>query len=295
MSGRASDSGRRPDDPTIGGRVGAYRLVRLLGGRANGLVYEVEHVERGGHAAMRILPAGRAAAFGAVRRLFSDTRAPQPAREPAPGGRCWISSRRSRSGETSAIVMELLEGQFRWPGCLGADKPLPIPRILALLGPGARRPERHPPGAAGARRYQARERVPQQKTADSDEQRQAARLRAGPLGDRRARLVEDSWGPDEDTSINTPVYLSPEQAFGKELDHRTDIYSFGVILYRVLCGRLPYGGRNLSELFAELESDPAAAYSPPDPGRSPPAAGSTRSRGAVSRRSPPAGGPRWTS
>ena len=66
---------------------------------------------------------------------------------------------------------------------------------------------------------------------------------------------EDPWGPDQDTSINSPAYLSPEQAFGKKLDHRTDIYSFGVILYQLLCGRLPYGGRNLAELLVELEMD----------------------------------------
>jgi serine/threonine protein kinase len=252
VGGPISPSGPADDQPTIGSRVGAYRLVRLLGGRANGLVYEVEDLERGGVAAMRILPAGRAAAFGAVRRLFSDTRALSQLKNPHLAAVIDLIEA-EQSGQTSAIVMELLQGRSL-AHLIQAEKTFSIHRILSILSPVL---------DALSAIHQVRlvhgdlkpENIFLSKAADRDEQ---VKLLGFGMGRSVTvdRASEDCWGPDEDTSINTPVYLSPEQAFGKELDHRTDIYSFGVILYRLLCGRLPYEGRNLSELFAELEMDP---------------------------------------
>jgi serine/threonine protein kinase len=248
---RSSDRGAG-DQPTFGEQVGPYRLVRLLGGRANGLVYEVENVERGGRAAMRILPPGRAAAFGAVQRLFAETRALNDLKNPHLVEVIDLIEA-EQTGDTSAIVMELLEGRSL-ARLIETEKAVPPRRILALLGPV----------------LDALQALHQVQLVHRDLKPDNVFLvpRAGGVehvkligfGMGRAvtadRASEDRWGPDEDTSINTPAYLSPEQAFGQELDHRTDIYSFGVILYQLLCGRLPFGGRNLSELMAELEMDP---------------------------------------
>jgi serine/threonine protein kinase len=54
--------------------------------------------------------------------------------------------------------------------------------------------------------------------------------------------------------LGTPLYMSPEQAIGQvaAIDHRTDIYSAGVVLYEMLCGRTPYLGDSYAQIFGSL-------------------------------------------
>jgi serine/threonine-protein kinase len=59
--------------------------------------------------------------------------------------------------------------------------------------------------------------------------------------------------------FGTPVYMSPEQANGLDVDTRADLYSLGVILYEMVSGRLPYRGDDLVELMHRQVKDP------PDP------------------------------
>jgi serine/threonine protein kinase len=244
-------SGPVVDEPSIGNQIGPYRLVRLLGGRANGLIYEVEKVTGGERAAMRVLPAGRAAAFGAVERMFRDIRALNQLGNPHLVAVTDLIDA-EQSGGVSAIVMELLEGRSLARRMVG-ERTLPTARVLDILGQvldGLK--------AIHQVKLVHRDLKPEHIfLARSPEREDHVKLLGFGMG--RAvtaeRASEDAWGADEDTSISTPAYLAPEQAFGREPDHRTDIYAFGVILYQLLCGRLPYGGRNLSELLVELEMD----------------------------------------
>jgi serine/threonine protein kinase len=58
--------------------------------------------------------------------------------------------------------------------------------------------------------------------------------------------------------IGTPQYMSPEQSTGRALDHRTDLFSVGVIMYELLAGVPPFSGTNVDVVLASLAQDPPA-------------------------------------
>jgi hypothetical protein len=70
------------------------------------------------------------------------------------------------------------------------------------------------------------------------------------------------------TAIGSPAYMSPEQVKEHALDHRTDIYSLGVVLYQLLAGRLPFQATNNFSLIyqiANVEPQPPSSYRPQIP------------------------------
>jgi non-specific serine/threonine protein kinase len=73
-------------------------------------------------------------------------------------------------------------------------------------------------------------------------------------------LAKLSWGVDltkTSTIMGTMAYMSPEQARGEEVDHRTDIWSLGVLLFEVTTGRLPFwGGHETAVMYSILNEEP---------------------------------------
>ncbi|MBI4954762.1 MAG: serine/threonine protein kinase [Myxococcales bacterium] len=78
-----------------------------------------------------------------------------------------------------------------------------------------------------------------------------------------AKLLAESTGHVTRTGmpIGTPSYMSPEQCRAKNVDHRTDIYSFGILAYEMLTGRLPFDGDNIMELMMKQVNEQPKAPS----------------------------------
>ncbi len=88
---------------------------------------------------------------------------------------------------------------------------------------------------------------------------------------RRDTQDADASAPDAGmtqigTIMGSPAYMSPEQATGKRVDQRTDIFSFGVVMYEALTGKKPFKGQTIQELITSLLKDDPQAVTVTKPG-----------------------------
>lgn len=71
------------------------------------------------------------------------------------------------------------------------------------------------------------------------------------------RLINTVRASEPGLVLGTPEYMSPEQALGREVDHRSDLFSLGVVLFELLTGQLPFKARTRMELFWSIVNRPA--------------------------------------
>ena len=243
----------------IGDAFSHYRVLEELGTGGMGVVYLAEDTTLRRSVALKFLSPSISRHRDAVERFLREARATAALNHP---NICTIYEAGEHEGQ-SYIAMEYLEGQTlrRY---LEAG-PLPIQQMLEMASQIA-----DGLAAAHAKGIVHRDIKPANLFV-TDEGRVKildfglAKLRPSLATRPNSLEVADTIAPaDGDpltgcaTVVGTVAYMSPEQARGEQLDPRTDLFSFGIVLYQMCSGRLPFSGTTSAVIFNALLS-----HSPP--------------------------------
>ena len=230
-----------------------YRLIEKIGEGGMGVVWKAEDTRLQRHVALKFVPETDAADTTTVDRHLREARAASALNHP---NICSIHDIGEWQGRRF-IVMELLEGKSLHDRIGGEPVDVDTAVDLAIQLAGAL-------GAAHAKGIVHRDVKPANifvtrdgtaKMLDFGLAKLAAT--APPGEDEETRTALDRTQPG--AVVGTVAYMSPEQALGKDLDHRTDIFSLGVVLYEMITARRAFEGNTSAAVFdAILNRAPTA-------------------------------------
>lgn len=243
-----------------GTRVGSYEVLELLGAGGMGEVWRARDTRLGREVAIKVLPAALAGDGGRQARLSREAKVLAALNHPAIATIHGLE----QVGGIPLLVMELVEG----PTLAERLRRGPLPVRDALL--------------AAIHIAEALAAAHEKGIVHRDLKPSNIKLLAGgrlkvldfglakmlgdqPLADEVSQVTTDTVPSAPGAVLGTAPYMSPEQARGEQVDERTDIWSFGCVLYEMLAGTRAFAGPSGADVTAAiLEREPAWAALPPD-------------------------------